>query len=208
MDQKNNKFVKITLWVIAIVLIIPLVNPIPPPEGTLPIEQLADPDSSFIQINEVQFHYKNSGSGETALVFLHGFGASLYSWREVMPVFAEDYAVFAYDRPAFGLTERPVTWTGENPYSTQASISQLDSLFQIGLRGQNHEFFAPIPPHGIDLPTDRSDGLGHTAQAFIPRLMAAQVVVGLEMVHINHQDTVRAAVTLEPLMFLDEVLTP
>ena len=66
MDQKNNKFVKITLWVIAIVLIIPLVIPIPPPEGTLPIEQLADPDSSFIQINEVQFHYKNSGSGETA----------------------------------------------------------------------------------------------------------------------------------------------
>ncbi len=28
--------------------------------------------------------------------------------------------VIAYDRPAFGLTERPLTWEGENPYSTAA----------------------------------------------------------------------------------------
>jgi len=33
--------------------------------------------------------------------------------------------VLAYDRPAFGLTARPLTWSGENPYAPAAQVSQL-----------------------------------------------------------------------------------
>ncbi|MBN2045601.1 MAG: alpha/beta hydrolase [Anaerolineales bacterium] len=128
MNETNNKFVRILLWIIAVLLILPLVIPIPPPEGVLPVEQLADPDSLFILIDDILFHYKTGGSGEPAMILLHGFGASLYSWREVTPVLSEDYTVYAYDRLAFGLTERPATWTGENPYTPQASLSQLDQM--------------------------------------------------------------------------------
>jgi pimeloyl-ACP methyl ester carboxylesterase len=38
--------------------------------------------------------------------------------------------VIAYDRPAFGLTERPMegNWTGTNPYSVQGNVELLDGL--------------------------------------------------------------------------------
>ena len=116
------------LLVIDLLLVVPLIIPIPPLKDVQPVIELADPDSRFTSIDNIQFHYKTAGSGDTALVLLHGFGASLYSWREVMPVLAEEYQVFAYDRPAFGLTERPASWTGINPYHPQASIEQLAQL--------------------------------------------------------------------------------
>jgi pimeloyl-ACP methyl ester carboxylesterase len=128
MKKTNNKLIRIILWIFALLLIIPLVIPIPPPGDVVPVEKLADRDSLFILIDGFELHYKTDGSGDPTLVFLHGFGASVYSWREVMPVFSEDLTVYAYDRPAFGLTERPVTWNEENPYTTQASVSHLGQL--------------------------------------------------------------------------------
>ena len=89
----------------------------------------ADEDSKFIEINHVNIHYKESGSGETTFILLHPFGGSAYSWREVMDDFAELGQVIAYDRPAFGLTERPMPedWV-ENPYGMKANIEILKSL--------------------------------------------------------------------------------
>jgi pimeloyl-ACP methyl ester carboxylesterase len=56
---------------------------------------------------------------------MHGFGASTFSWREVMDPFSQYGAVIAYDRPAFGLTERPLEWEGVNPYSKEGNINSL-----------------------------------------------------------------------------------
>jgi len=47
-----------------------------------------------------------AGDGEP-LVLLHGFGASSYSWREVLPDLARDYRVVALDLNGFGYTDRP-----------------------------------------------------------------------------------------------------
>ena len=42
--------------------------------------------------------------------------------------------MIAYDRPAFGLTERPMQWTGENPYSFEAQVHLLLGLMdQLGV---------------------------------------------------------------------------
>jgi len=68
------------------------------------------------------------GSGEPAFIFLHGFGASTFSWREVMPPLSAYGRVIAYDRPAFGLTERPLDWEGENPYTQESNIALLLGL--------------------------------------------------------------------------------
>ena len=124
----------VILVLLFILLIAPFLIPVPPLDGTVPPQQLADPDSRFIDINGLQVHYKIAGQGEPAaedlaLVLLHGFGASVFSWREVMEPLAESLAseigtVIAFDRPAFGLTERPLPgeWVGESPYGAEAQV--------------------------------------------------------------------------------------
>ena len=111
-----------------VVLVGPFLIPVPPLKDTLPPEQLADPDSKFIEINGLTVHVKTMGKGQPVFVLLHGFGASLFSWHAVMKPLNQYGTVIAYDRPAFGLTERPMTWTGENPYSPQASVDLLLGL--------------------------------------------------------------------------------
>jgi len=110
--------------VLAILLIGPLIVPIPPLKDTVPVEQLADQDSQFIEVNGLNVHYKMAGQGEPVIILMHGFGASTFSWREVMPPLSTYGTVIAYDRPAFGLTERPLPgeWSGENPYSMDAQV--------------------------------------------------------------------------------------
>jgi pimeloyl-ACP methyl ester carboxylesterase len=114
------------------VLIVPLLIPVPPLEGLVPVEQLADPDSQFVEINGLKVHYKSAGQDSPGLILLHGFGASLYSWREVYAPLTAENVVAAFDRPAFGLTERPTSWTGQNPYSaefqTDLTVGLMDTL--------------------------------------------------------------------------------
>lgn len=115
-----------------IVAIGPFLIPIPPLEGTVPPEQLADPDSKFVDVNGLRVHYKEAGQGEPALILQHGFAASLFSWREVLEPLAQGRRVVAFDRPAFGLTERPMEWEGSNPYSADSqadlTIGLMDAL--------------------------------------------------------------------------------
>ncbi|NUM47478.1 MAG: alpha/beta hydrolase [Anaerolineales bacterium] len=118
---------KIILYILGFLLLAlligPFLIPIPPLENTLPPAQLADPDSQFIEINGLTVHYKEIGSGETVFLLLHGFAASEFSWREVMEPLAAYGRVIAFDRPAFGLTDRPLAWEGTNPYSAEGQIA-------------------------------------------------------------------------------------
>jgi pimeloyl-ACP methyl ester carboxylesterase len=120
---------RIVLLIIAFLLLLlligPLVIPVPPLKGTLPAEQLADPDSLFVEANGLTVHYKLNGQSQPVFILLHGFGASAFSWREVMAPLSQFGTVIAFDRPAFGLTERPLPgqWQGENPYTVEAQVS-------------------------------------------------------------------------------------
>lgn len=91
---------------------------------------LADPDSCFCEFKGVHIHHKiydyESNSPEQTIfsnqtrvsnqinqlclpmILLHGFGASVFSWKKVMKPLAEATCskVLAFDRPAFGLTSR------------------------------------------------------------------------------------------------------
>ena len=127
---------KVILGLIAVVLFAllvgPLLIPIPELKDTLPVTKLAYPDSHFAAVNGVQIHYRSRGAGEPAYVLLHGFAASTFSWREVMGPLSARGQVLAYDRPAFGLTERPMKWSDWNPYGAaeqvDIALSLLDSL--------------------------------------------------------------------------------
>lgn len=109
------------IFLLSVLLIGPLVIPIPPLEGTVPARQLADEDSRFADIQGLEVHYKVSGQGQTVFLLLHGFGASLFSWHAVVEPMSELGRVIAFDRPAFGLTERPdlENWPDVNPYSPE-----------------------------------------------------------------------------------------
>lgn len=115
-----------------VVLVGPFLVPIPELTGAVEPRQLAGPNSRFVQIGEIEVHYEEQGAGSPALVLLHGFAASTFSWREVMAPLAQQGRVVAYDRPAFGLTERPQEWGEANPYSSayqpELLVGLLDEL--------------------------------------------------------------------------------
>ncbi|XP_058110785.1 uncharacterized protein LOC131253686 [Magnolia sinica] len=124
---------------------------------------LADPDSFFCEFKGVQIHHKicneeepmdysfqNQTSSQLSnrilkigfpIILLHGFGASVFSWNQVMKPLAQiaGTKVLAFDRPAFGLTSRVSSFEhrssdGEdavalNPYSM--AFSALATLFFI-----------------------------------------------------------------------------
>jgi pimeloyl-ACP methyl ester carboxylesterase len=130
--MKKNRFWKITGTILGVILILvlvaPFLIPVPPLENTVPAETLADEDSRFVEVNGLNIHYKTYGQGEPVFILLHGFGASLFSWHAVTAPLAEFGTVIAYDRPAFGLTERPLEWEGENPYSQDSQVELVIGL--------------------------------------------------------------------------------
>jgi pimeloyl-ACP methyl ester carboxylesterase len=113
---------------VVLLLVGPFLIPVPPLAGTVPAGQLAGPDSRFIEVNGLRVHYQEYGSGDRAFVLLHGFLASTFSWREVTAPLAEKGRVLVFDRPGFGLTERPVEWEGLNPYSPEAQANLVVGL--------------------------------------------------------------------------------
>jgi pimeloyl-ACP methyl ester carboxylesterase len=69
----------------------------------------------------------DSGSG-TPVVFIHGFGASIYGWRyQLAPVVAAGFRVIAFDNRGFGFSDKPAHGYGNAVYA-HLLVSLLDSL--------------------------------------------------------------------------------
>jgi pimeloyl-ACP methyl ester carboxylesterase len=64
------------------------------------------PQSQFVRVGSQLVHVEQAGEGEPVLL-LHGFGASSYSWRKVIPRLSASHRVIAMDLNGFGYTERP-----------------------------------------------------------------------------------------------------
>ena len=113
-------------------LVVPLVVPVET-TGTLTFREAAGPDATFVDIGGLHLHYELTPyRGEDAnpplFLLLHGFGASTYSWREVAPGLSALGAVLSYDRPAFGVSERPTVEGGESPYAVKAQLNLITDL--------------------------------------------------------------------------------
>ncbi len=70
-----------------------------------PIE-LADDDSRFVNLMGIELHYKIEGNADRLMLMFHGFGSSTFTWNYIKDDFSSEFTLLAYDRPAFGLTER------------------------------------------------------------------------------------------------------
>lgn len=71
-------------------------------------DRYADADSRFFESGGFRVHYKIFGKGEPLIVLLHGSFLSIRSWRDVTTPLSKKATVLVFDRPAFGLTSRPV----------------------------------------------------------------------------------------------------
>lgn len=127
--NKRRRTLLIILAVLAVVMLVgPFLVPVPPLENTVPPQELADADSLFLEVNGHMLHYKLYGDGEPVFLLLHGFASNTYTWHKVVDELAEQGRVIVTDRIGFGLSARPLTWEGDNPYSRQAQVEQTIGL--------------------------------------------------------------------------------
>lgn len=111
------------------------------PISTAP-ERLAEPGGQFATLPlggeaedaGLRVHYRRGGQGEPVLVLLHGSFLSLFSWRDVFAPLSQVGTVIAFDRPAFGLTERRLPGHlvgGAETTSIYSAAGQADLLVRL-----------------------------------------------------------------------------
>ena len=92
----------------------------------IPVEELkkefANKHSKFIEIDEMQVHYRDEGKG-FPIVLIHGTGSSLHTWNDWTKELTKKYRVIRLDLPAFGLT-------GPNKNADYTIKSYTDFLHQ------------------------------------------------------------------------------
>ena len=86
--------------------------------------------SKFIEVVGHDVHYLTAGdpSSDKLILLLHGFGANVSTWDLVLDELGAAGFVVAYDRAAFGFTERPETWSGTNPSSSAGQLEVIQAL--------------------------------------------------------------------------------
>jgi pimeloyl-ACP methyl ester carboxylesterase len=134
--KKFWKILGIILLVIAVlVLVVPLLVPYIPPGDVQPRETFYSDDSNVVQINGVEIHYKESGDPNGPLILLlHGFASSTFTWHRVMEPLSAYGHVVAYDRPGFGLSERPMPedqlGSEQDVYGEEANVAIIIGLME------------------------------------------------------------------------------
>ena len=72
-----------------------------------------------------RLRYVRAGSG-SAVVLVHGFGSSLYTWKDVIPALAARHDVVALDLPGFGQSDQPADLSFED--FPRAVLGLMDRL--------------------------------------------------------------------------------
>lgn len=87
--------------------------------GALPGEPK---DASFHQLEQARVRYLDEGEGPP-VVLIHGFAASMDTWKPVLPALVENHRVIALDLKGFGWTDRP-----PGDYSPKAQAALVFAL--------------------------------------------------------------------------------
>jgi len=83
--------------------------------------------AQYRTVDETRLRVIDTGNG-TPVVFIHGFGASMYGWRyQLPPIVAAGYRVVAFDNRGFGFSDKPAHGYTNAAYA-HLVVSLLDSL--------------------------------------------------------------------------------
>lgn len=99
------------------------------------------------EVGNVDIFYREAGSpSDPAVLLLHGWGASSFMFRNLIPLLAEDYYVLAPDLPGFGLTKAPprneFDYTFEALTDVIEGFTELKSLDEFAI--YVHDYGAPV----------------------------------------------------------------
>ncbi len=122
----------ILLTLLAAIVLLPLIWPVPELGDVQSHRDLAGPDATFVDWQGTDVHARMAGPEDGVGLgagFVHGFGSNLVSFQAVQDQLAAGgVRTVAWDRPAFGLTERTTDWSGLNPYAPEAQVDQTVRL--------------------------------------------------------------------------------
>jgi pimeloyl-ACP methyl ester carboxylesterase len=62
---------------------------------------------TFYYSDKIQINYEVHGNGNSTLVFLHGFGASVETWRDIQLPLSKGNTLYFLDLKGFGLSSKP-----------------------------------------------------------------------------------------------------
>ena len=136
---------RLGLVLLVLALVVPFLIPVES-TGTRSYKEVAGEGASFVTALGTEIYYEKTDfvcsenqncSNPPVIFLLHGFGANTFSFRELTGPLSELGDVIAYDRPGFGLTERPTSWDGENPYGSIGNDLILDELIQTFASGRD-----------------------------------------------------------------------
>jgi pimeloyl-ACP methyl ester carboxylesterase len=82
-------------------------------------------EARYETVDGHRLRYVRAGSGP-AVVLVHGFGSSLYTWKDVIPALAAGHDVVALDLPGFGQSDQPADLSFED--FPRAILGLMDGL--------------------------------------------------------------------------------
>lgn len=72
----------------------------------------------------VAINYETNGTGGTPIVMLHGFGASLETWRDIQPLLQDSFSLNLIDLKGSGLSSKP----RDGNYSLESHAEIVESF--------------------------------------------------------------------------------
>lgn len=188
-------------------LMVPLLVPVPPAPNTQPLAVLAG-DAEYVTVDGVGLHVQRFPAGGSAagadqagdtpanplaasagadgsqntqplFLLLHDYAFSAYTFEEFAPELVAFGGAVAYDRPGFGLSERPLPTDGAYPVGFDPYTAQAQVRLAVGLL----------------------DALGARQAVLVGNGMGGRVALE---VALTHPDRVAGLVLLNTPAFLEE----
>lgn len=119
---------------IILITLVPLFIPIEAYTGLSEPAELVEEGGAIVTVAfdgtdgiDLYYDFKAEKENGKNFILLHGSMYNSKSWSEVMDYFGSIGNVYAYDQIPYGYSEKLLEgdWTGENPYTTEAALTQL-----------------------------------------------------------------------------------
>ncbi|HEX9894953.1 MAG TPA: alpha/beta fold hydrolase [Gemmatimonadales bacterium] len=79
--------------------------------------------AEWLEADGIRLRAIRAGTGDTTLVFLHGYGEHLLTWRSVIDPLARNYRILAIDLPGFGGSDKP-----DRSYTLDAMVTTVRAV--------------------------------------------------------------------------------